>query len=117
MGAPQQALGAPQQPLGAPQQFMGAPQQLLGAPQQLMGATQQLLGALQQHCPREQCNGGPPVDHHRMPAVAHHGDVWLISDGPLPTLFSGGGSPVVNQWQVPPSDNRLHVAGGPPVAF
>ena len=49
--------------------------------------------------------------------MAHHGDVRLISVGPLDTLFSGGGSPVVHQWQIPPSDNRLHVAGGPPVAF
>ena len=72
---------------------------MLGALQQLMGATQQLLGAPQQHCPREQ------------------GDVRLISVGPLATLFSGGGSPVVHQWQFPPSDSRLHVAGGPPVAF
>ena len=70
---------------------------MLEALQQLMGAAQQLLGALQQHCPREQCNGGPAVDHHRIPAVAHHGDVRLISDGPLATLFSGGVSPVVHQ--------------------
>ena len=47
----------------------------------------------------------------------HHGDVRLISGGPLATLFSGGGSPVVNQLQIPPFDSRLHVAGGPPVAF
>ena len=103
--------------MGAPQQPLGAPQQPLGAPQQLMGAPQQLLGALQQHCPREQCNGGPPLNHHRMPAVAHHGDVRLISGGPLATLFPGGGSPVVHQWQIPPSDSLLHFASGPPVAF
>ena len=70
-----------------------------------------------EHCSREQCDGGPPLDHHRMLAVAHHGDVWLISGGPLATLFPSGGSPVVHQWQIPPSDSRLHVAGGPPVAF
>ena len=82
---------------------------MLGALHQLMGATQQLLG--------EQCNGGPPEDHHRMPAVAHHRDVRPIFGGPLATLFPSGGSPVIHQWQISPTDSRLHVAGSPPVAF
>ena len=57
----------------------------------------------------EQRNGGPPVDYHRMPLVTHHTDVWLIAGGPLATWFAG--------LQMPPSDCRLRVAGGPSVAF
>ena len=91
-------MGASQHLLVAPQQLMGAPQQLhAGSTAAAYGSSTALLGALQQHCLREQCNGGPPVDHHRIPAVAHHGDVRLISGGPLATLFSGGGLPVVHQ--------------------
>ena len=69
-----------------------------------------------EHCSSTALESNAMVGH-RMPAVAHHGDVRLISGGPLATLFSGGRSPVVHQWQIPPSDSRLHVAGGPPVAF
>ena len=91
------SMDASQDLLVAPQQLMRAPRQLhAGALQQLMGATQQLLG---------------------MPAVANHGVVRLISGGQLATLFFSGESPVVHQWQIPPSHSRLHVAGGPPVAF
>ena len=51
---------------------------------------------------------------HRWPLVAHHTDVRLIAGGPLATLFDSIGLSVVNQWQMPPSDCLLRVAGGPP---
>ena len=51
---------------------------------------------------------------HRWPLVAHHTDVRLIAGGPLATLFDSIVSSVVKQWQKPPSDCLLRVAGGPP---
>ena len=59
----------------------------------------------------------PTTERHRLPVVAHQTDVQLIASGLLATLFSGGGSLVVNQWQIPPSDCRLYATGGPPVAY
>ena len=59
----------------------------------------------------------PTTKCHQLPVVAHHTDVQLIAGGPLATLFAGGVSPVVHQWQIPPSDCRLRATGVPPVAY
>ena len=106
-------MGASQHLLVAPQQLMGAPQQLhAGSTAAAYGSNTAVVGSTAAALPQRAM-----LDHHRMPAVAHHGDVRLISGGPLATFFSDGVSLVVYQWQIPPSDSRLHVAGGPPVAF
>ena len=48
----------------------------------------------------------------------HHTDVRLIAPWwPVSYIFAGGGPPVGRQWEMPPSDCRLRVAGGPPVTF
>ena len=56
---------------------------------------------------------------HRMPPVASSGPPrGCPADCRWPTiLFAGGGPPVVHLRQMPTSDCRLRIAGGPPVAF
>ena len=58
--------------------------------------------------------GGPPL---ATSGIRWWADVQLIAGGPLATLFASGGSPMVHRWQIPPSDCRLCVTGGPPAAF
>ena len=52
-----------------------------------------------------------------MQPVAHHTDIRLIANGPLATLFAGGGPPVVHQWKMQPSICRLRVVSDLSVAF
>ena len=111
-------MGASQHLLVAPQQLMGAPQQLhAGTTAVAYGSNTAVVGStatvLPQRAMQWWATGRPPPNASGGPPR----DVRLISGGPLATLFSGDGSPVVHQWQIPPSDSRLHVAGGPPVAF